>query len=397
MGSKVARLTDAAIRRLDPGSKAEIQVTDGGFPGLAVRARRRTDGKITRAFVYTYQETVAGVRKTRKVFIGDASAWKIEDAREAARALRQKRDRGEIVVSPKRAAASERRMRDLIYEFEVEHLSSLRPNTARSYRVQIENRIQPVFGDRRVSELTRPTIRDWHRSMRDTPVAGNRALATLSKMLSFAAEREWIELNPALGIKRHPERPRDVWLDERDLPVFIGALENCHGPHFELIRFLLVTGWRVGEAIGLTWDMVDLPRLVANLPDTKVGAQRRTLSADAARILDRQEHRTGYVFSRNGGTNGVEYKHVRLKLQAVCDDAGIDRVSPHVLRHTWATMAATNGASLLELKDALGWKSPAMATRYVEKAEALGRQGAEKGAQAINLFGRGKADLARLK
>ena len=73
------------------------------------------------------------------------------------------------------------------------------------------------------------------------------------------------------------------------------------------------------------------------------------------------------------------------------------RITPHALRHTAATWAAIAGATAHELREAGGWKTLAMANRYVSRAETLGRSGAEKAAGAINIFGRPSAEVRRLR
>jgi hypothetical protein len=72
-------------------------------------------------------------------------------------------------------------------------------------------------------------------------------------------------------------------------------------------------------------------------------------------------------------------------------------ISPHGLWHSAATHAALNGASHFEIKEGFGWKSHQMAARYVTKAENLARAGAQKTADAINIFGKPKADLIKAK
>ncbi len=89
-----------------------------------------------------------------------------------------------------------------------------KPSTGDEVRRIVEKRIKPGLGSTRITELTRADIKGWHQRMSDTPYEANRALAYLSKMLSLAAAKEW-ELrsdNPAIGVKRFPERPREAVL-----------------------------------------------------------------------------------------------------------------------------------------------------------------------------------------
>ncbi|TIW37331.1 MAG: site-specific integrase, partial [Mesorhizobium sp.] len=193
----------------------------------------------------------------------------------------------------------------------------------------------------------------------------NRSLAVLSVMMGRAMELGWRKDNPCIGVRKNKETPREEWLDEMDLPKFVKALSTVSGPHADLIRFLAVSGWRVSEGRLMTWDMVDLPRLVARLPDTKTGASARALSTDAAAVIDQQAHRIGYVFSGRKGTQPVSYKRLREILTSVCEAAEIKTITPHALRHTAATWAALSGAEAHELREAFGWKTLAMTGRYV--------------------------------
>ncbi|MEO8393031.1 MAG: tyrosine-type recombinase/integrase [Chloroflexota bacterium] len=50
-------------------------------------------------------------------------------------------------------------------------------------------------------------------------------------------------------------------------------------------------------------------------------------------------------------------------------DLGVQRLSAHDLRHSWATRAARNKTAAFDLRDAGGWNSLAMPSRYVEAAK----------------------------
>lgn len=142
--------------------------------------------------------------------------------------------------------------------------------------------------------------------------------------------------------------------------------------------------------------MVDLPRMLARLPDSKTGAAVRPLSTDAATIVDRQSHRVGYVF-RGRGDRPVDYRKACELLVAICVDAGIDPITPHVLRHTAATWAAVSGAEAHELREAFGWKTLAMTARYVSRSESLARRGAERAASAMNVLQKPTAAMNELQ
>lgn len=137
--------------------------------------------------------------------------------------------------------------------------------------------------------------------------------------------------------------------------------------------------------------------MVARLPDTKTGDAVRALSTDAARILDAQGHRLGFVFSNRSGVQPVDYQLLMEALTGICEAAGVERITPHVLRHTAATWAAISGAEAHELREAFGWKTLAMTARYVSRSESLARQGAQRAAEAINVFQKPAAVVARIR
>jgi integrase len=392
------KITENSLLKMQPGDSGEKYFRDDKLTGYAVRVRRMADGKLKRTFAVMYQERRDGKRKTVKAFIGDhGDPWTEAAARKEAARILALKETGQPVVSLKQAAKSDRTVDALIDAFNAEHVPDLKPKSQVDYRWCLEKMIRPGFTGRRVSALTRLEIKAWHRKEAHRPYAANKSLQVLSRMLAHAVEKGWLEANPGLGIKPFEEKPREVWLNAEEMPRFVAELNSRQSPHAEILRFLTVTGWRIGEALSLRFDMVDLQNLVAHLPDTKTGRQSRALSTDAAILLDRQDHKLGFVFSGNGGRSGLGYKQVRELLKDVCQAAGVTVITPHGLRHSAATHAALAGASLFELKEGFGWKSHQMAGRYVAKAENLGRAGMSKVAGAVNIFERPAAKIAEVK
>jgi integrase len=76
--------------------------------------------------------------------------------------------------------------------------------------------------------------------------------------------------------------------------------------------------------------------------------------------------------SRKGGeltTAGMSPRAITKRVKDLGEDAGIEGLSPHDLRHYWATQAARSGTPLNRLQQAGGWSSLAMPMRYIEDAE----------------------------
>jgi integrase len=389
-------LSENFIASVALGKRAERFVRDSRLPGFALRLRRKADGSVAKSF-FVVQElpTPDGKRRRRKIAIGEHPTFTADAAREEARRMLQAIKVGDDPAAQRAAKRAAPVFEDLVEDFETNHLAEKKPATAKDYKGRIRRVLLPEFRGRRVADITAEMVRALVRKKKANPIEANRAVAVLSKMMARAIELQMRTDNPCAGIKRNRENVRERWLDEHDLPRFLAALAKQDGPHADLIRFLTVSGWRVSEARMMRWDMVDLPRMIVNLPDTKTGKATRHLSTDAATIIDRQPRRVGFVFSARGSTP-VDYRKTLHLLHAICIVAGIDRITPHVLRHTAATWAAVEGAEAHELRAAFGWKTLAMTARYVNKSESLARRGAERAARAINVLGKPSADVRKI-
>jgi integrase len=119
-------------------------------------------------------------------------------------------------------------------------------------------------------------------------------------------------------------------------------------------RFLALTGWRRGEMLGLRWNEVDLTARTARLTDTKTGYSIRPLSRVACELL-RQSFRGGeLVFPASRGSDKPMIGFHKMWLR-IADHAGLPaEVTPHILRHSLASVAADLGYSELTIAALLG-------------------------------------------
>ncbi|MGY5811894.1 tyrosine-type recombinase/integrase [Rhizobium sp. LEGMi198b] len=378
--------------------KTSAEVRDTKLTGFWMRVRRRSNGTLSKAFMIDHLVALPDGRKVRrKVAIGDAALFHADAARLEAQRLLQAVKRGDDPRGEKAARKARMTFDTLVEEYREKRLSKRKPATRKDYEGRIRRVLLPYFKGRFADDITTAMVIDCHHKHRRTPTEANRALAVLSAMMKFAISQSVRRDNPCLKVERYKEKARDAWLNEQEMPKFLAALDEIETPVGELLRFLAVSGWRISEARLLDWADVDLPRLLIRLPDSKVGAIDRPLSADAAVIVDRQPHRSGFVFSASNGRRPLDYKLAGKTLSTICEKAEVARITPHVLRHTFATWAANAGATAHELREAGGWRTLAMANRYVSRSETLGRAGAEKAAKAINIFSKPAGEVLKLK
>jgi integrase len=224
-----------------------------------------------------------------------------------------------------------------------------------------------------------------------------RALITpLTAILTHAAARQWCD---APRFQR-PAQPRQAthWLTVPQARAFLGAAP----PHlYRLALFVLCTGARLAEALELDWADVHLADRYAMLRDTKNGRDRKAGLPDAAvAMLARLGHREGRVFRRPDGEPYADRERVgggqiKTVWGTTCEAAGLvaaalpgdtlpanrlhgprcriayqPLITPHDLRHTWATWFYGVTKDLLLLKAEGDWSSVAMVERYAHLMKA---------------------------
>jgi integrase len=190
-----------------------------------------------------------------------------------------------------------------------------------------------------------------------------------SAVLHFAARRGWVS-QPIIARPNVAAAPFR-WLTPEEAERLIAA----SSPHLRpLVVFMLYTGARSGEALALDWRDLSLGRAHVTFTKTKNGEARgvplhRRVVAELANL----PHREGPVFRRPDGLAYVGPKgaddtsagsRIKKAFRGAVRRAGLVNVSPHDLRHTFATWHYQGNRDLTALQKLGGWKSVAMVLRY---------------------------------
>ena len=182
--------------------------------------------------------------------------------------------------------------------------------------------------------------------------------------------------NPARRIEKAREEPRDRVLAPSEIAALGAALSALDNPFTAgALRFLMLTGWRNGEALALRWDNVDMETGEAVLPSTKTGRDRRTIGAAALDILASLPRINGNPHCFAGArAAAVSYRTLHKAFKLACERAGIADARLHDLRRTLATRAAASGLTLTGLRDLLNHKTTTMAARYARRSDSVLKQ-----------------------
>lgn len=140
-----------------------------------------------------------------------------------------------------------------------------------------------------------------------------------------------------------------------------------------LIRMLIDTGARVGELVAMTvesWDRrSDVVALAGKTGSRQVPLSPSTGEAMARYLRVRPRHSRSRSAAMWLGLRGpLTAGGIAQMLYRRCDQAGVARIHPHALRHTWAHEARVAGMPEGDLMQLGGWSSPQMVHRYGRSA-----------------------------
>jgi site-specific recombinase XerD len=219
---------------------------------------------------------------------------------------------------------------------------------------------------------------------RPAPSSQARTVAALKCFFRFCVENEYLQRDPALALRTPKKREAlpDV-LDRSELRRFLSAVDrpDVWERHFAgrrerdrlLLALLAYGGFRRAELLGLDWDDVDLGQRLIRVRHAKGGRQRvvpihpaliALLDDYLATRLPLGHERALFV--------GVQGRRLTETIMAVtfrrdAAAAGVTerkRVTPHTLRHVFATELLSAGANLRQIQELLGHKHLDSTQRY---------------------------------
>jgi integrase len=381
------RLTDRLIWELpapERGNKIYYDAAnDRGkdwVPGFGLRVT----SKGARAFIFNYR-TQSDI--DRRLTIGAPPAWSVATAREEAARLRQLVNTGQDPLGVLQTLRTSPTMSDLCDRFVAEHLPKTHGSTQQAYATMITKSIKPAMGNRKVIDIAFADVDSLHRSVTQSsgPFAANRVLSVLSKAFDLAIRWQMRTDNPVRGVERNQEPPRVKYLTADELARLTAVLaEYKDRQAANVILLLLLTGARKSEMLSARWADIDLQQALWIKPGHTVKQKtehRAVLSSAAVKILtsirETAHEEQAWVFpqrptsrERRGSIEGA-WNNIRKA-------ARLPNVRLHDLRHTYASLAVSDGASLPTIGALLGHTVPATTARYAHLLDDPQRRVAER-------------------
>lgn len=392
------RLTKKSIINLAPAARCDVLFWDTELTGFGVRVSPH--GRKS----YVIQYRVAGDRRAQRYTLGPCDVLTLDEARSDAKRHLLAVARGTDPAATRNAHKTAPTVATLAPAFMDMVRAKRKATTAREHDRVMRRHILPAIGTKRVADVTLAQVSTLHLALRKTPYQANRVLALIGAFFEWAERQDFRarHTNPARNVEPYPEHKRDRSLSPQEFLLLGQALARAertglppapsrrrkppaartakHRPKsastpvpanpfaIALLRFLLFSGWREGEARTLRWDALNIKRDSAILADTKTGRSVRQLGAPARSLLDALPRLDGSLYVFPGASADRPIADVSRLWDAVRHAAGMRDLRIHDLRHAFASVAASGGLSLPIIGSLLGHRQSSTTQRYAHLA-----------------------------
>jgi integrase len=295
-------------------------------------------------------------------------------------------------------------VRQLADRYELEHLPKKRAGSARDDIAMLKTWVIPALGARKVASVRPADIEALHAKVTRSgaKTRANRIVGLLSKMFALAVKWEYRGDNPCRGaVDLNPETKRRRYLSTAEIARLSLALGECASRQAaNAIRLLMLTGARRSEVCGAKWRQFDLVAgtWTKAASETKQNRDHTVpLSAPALQLLQDigPGHREDFLFP---GHDGTGYLNIRTTWEWVRSKADLKDVHLHDLRHSFASILISGGASLPLIGALLGHSNPATTNRYAHLQMDPMRAAAERVGSVVTASGAGEVvPLAKVR
>lgn len=390
----MARLSKRIVDAAEVRDK-DYFIWDDDLPGFGLRVF--TSGKRS----YLIQYRAAG--RTRRYTIGLHGVWTPETARQEAKVQLGRVARGENPSEERQLDHKAITVKELCTLYLNDLNAGLilgkgarpkKPTTIITDTGRIERHIIPLIGARRVKDLTKADINKvlkdimagkTRAEVKTTKLRGKaivrggagtatRTVGLLGGILTYAVDAGIIDRNPAHGLKKPKDNVRNRRLTEAEYRTLGQMLRDAaktekYAMTVDIIRQIALTGCRRSEIIGLMWSEVDLDGSCLRLVDSKEGMSIRPVGLPVVEFLEaRGKGQEGtYVFP--GQMEDNAFGGFPNHWEQIFKGSPLADVTPHVLRHSFASIANDLGFTEVTIAALVGHSKGSMTSKYIHSLD----------------------------
>ena len=392
----MGKITKRTIEALKPKAATDVFLWDSELKGFGVRMK--PSGAASFLIQYRNQHG-----ETRRLALGKVGTLTPDEARAAARRKLASVAEGADPSAERHASRGAITVAELC-EWYLEQARAgrllgkngrrIKASTLEMDRSRIEAHVKPLIGKRTAAGLTLDDIEQLQADIAEGRTAkeregrgGNttggggvagRTVGMLHAIFEQGKRRKKIDRNPADGVRKMASGRRKRRLSFAELQAFGRSMEEAardgeNATGLAAIRAIVLTGFRRMEVLGMRREWLDERERSVHFPDTKSGEQVRPIGRAALKALQSAPRREGcpYVFPSDVEDGGGHFVGVVKVLDRIAARAGLKDVSPHVLRHTFSSVAGDLGFSKLTIAGLLGHAAKGDTESYVHLDTAL--------------------------
>ena len=279
-----------------------------------------------------------------------------------------------------------------------------RYSTIANYQRKIAKRIKPELGEIALKDLDEYKISKFYKKL-EMQGSSDKTIKSihiiLDSALKYAVAKHYLYFNPCDVVPlKKKQRPRPTIFSPRDCVEFKKII--AHSPYNNLFGLLMGTGMRIGEAIGLSWDCVDLekrriyicnqitktkkvdgtgcinlwqttpkngvPHYIYISEKTAKYIEDEKMKQEKQKLGEKWHNEHNLVFTRPNGSC-LDYARVNEHFKAAVTLIGRPELTIHSIRHTYASVVWAMTHNLNAVKDALGHCSFRTSLDYIVTPE----------------------------
>ena len=281
-------------------------------------------------------------------------------------------------------------------------------NSMSSFRGNLTNYVYPALGDCKMTEITSAQLNALLIGFQATGRAHGTVVklyTVLKSLFKMAYMNDLMDRNPMDKVER--PKPRKDEVKQEGVEAYTAAdvwrILDCLSREplkwQVLVRLLVDTGIRRGECCGLQWENIDFDRCIIRIQhnlcytpergvyvDTPKNGKHRTVDVDQdiLRLLTelKREQDAGcpspWVFTQESNHKPMHPQSPTRYMKKFSARYGIPDLHPHKLRHSFASIAITNGADIASVSEKLGHSDKAVTLRmYTHSNPERMRQASE--------------------